>query len=104
MDDPIILDCDKCGANTVFGPDGLKGSDRIFALPVTWITVLWQNFVLSRRPSSPALEGTLRMAKASSSLRMTFRLATHPSSIYPTIFLIRSPIRNPPLYGYYLTF
>jgi hypothetical protein len=39
--------------------------------------------VLSRRPSSPALEGTLRMAKASSSLRMTFRLATHPSSIYP---------------------
>lgn len=29
MDDPIILDCDKCGANTVFGPDGLKGSDRI---------------------------------------------------------------------------
>ena len=40
MDDPIILDCDKCGANTVFGPDGLKGSDRIFALPVTWITVL----------------------------------------------------------------
>lgn len=29
MDEPIILDCDKCGTNTVFGPDGLKGDDRI---------------------------------------------------------------------------
>jgi hypothetical protein len=29
MDEPIILDCDQCGTNTVFGPDGLKGDDRI---------------------------------------------------------------------------
>ena len=29
IDEPIILDCDECGTNTVFGPDGLKGDDRI---------------------------------------------------------------------------
>lgn len=29
MDEPMVLDCDKCGTNTVFGPDGLKSDDRI---------------------------------------------------------------------------
>jgi hypothetical protein len=29
IDEPIILDCDECGTNTVFGPDGLKSDERI---------------------------------------------------------------------------
>jgi hypothetical protein len=29
MDEPIVLDCDQCGTNSVFGLDGLKGDDRI---------------------------------------------------------------------------
>ena len=29
IDEPIILDCDECGTNTVLGPDGRKGDDRV---------------------------------------------------------------------------
>jgi uncharacterized Zn ribbon protein len=29
LDEPIILDCDECGRNTVFGPDGLESHTRI---------------------------------------------------------------------------